>query len=69
MVNVSVTEYGTINLCGVERKIAIPFDGFVAVTLKKPAFQQQLSAVNLQQIKRSGGGASGSEKMDTHGGA
>jgi hypothetical protein len=67
VVDVRMAQYHRVNLSGVEWKVAIALDRFTPATLKQPAFQQELSAIGLQQVGRASGRAGGSEKVDAHG--
>jgi hypothetical protein len=67
VIHVRVAQDDGVNLLRVERETAVALDGFLAMTLKEAAFEQQPSAVDLDQIHRTGGGARRAEEMDLHG--
>jgi hypothetical protein len=67
VVHVRVAQDDGVNLPRVERKTAVALDGFLAMALKKAAFEQQSLAIDFEQKHRAGGGARRAEEVDLHG--
>jgi hypothetical protein len=67
MINVSMTQHRCINFRRIKRKSAISLDGFIASTLVKPTFKQDLLAIDLDEVHRTRRSTGGSDKLNVHG--
>src|SRR2546429_6386660 len=67
VVDVRVAEDDGIQRLGVEGKVAVPLDGFVAFALEQSALEQEPLPVYFEKEHRAGRGAGGAEEVDFHG--
>ena len=66
VIDVRVTQHHRIDFARVEGKLAVTFNGFIAVPLVETALQQDFSAIELQEVHRTGGGTGGAVKVHSH---
>ena len=66
VINVRVAQHDGVDLLWVEREIAVALDGFAAPALEQAALQQKPLTIQLKEIERPGGRASGAEEVNPH---
>ncbi len=67
VIHVRVAQDDSVNLPWIKRETAIARRGFLAMALEQATFEQQLFAVDFEQIHRAGRRARRAEEMDFHG--
>ena len=68
MIHVGVAQYQRIHGRRIEREMFVPLLHLGAMALEQSAFQQDLFAVDLDQVHRAGGGPRRAEVVDLHAG-